>query len=435
MKEILKNKKVKKILSYAICILISIYISYLIIRVNSFGNRINIIITMFFVIVSVLLLRIFVKKIKYQNIEIKKLKIIFLISLIISLGILVTNFDFFAKKYIDTTVVITNLDEKNQTAKGNNVTIRQITIDNVVQNLGEINFTNGWSYDENENAYIIDKNSTKNLRELLTDKNGVGFVAIGKDSPSENLAFSGIFDGQNYEIQNLYENTEKAGLFEKINATIKNLGLVNVDMIATGNSGGISSAYYGSKLYNIYVSGNITGKNVGGIVGNGGGSTEFINCCNLANVHGAEGAAGIVKYADIGSNINIVNSYNLGEIIGMGTRDSYDAVGGIIGAAYNTGTRKIINSCSLGEISKPKGIGRNFYYAWDATPFELQNCYYLDSIINEKVIANENSIAFSKGDESVINKLNTYVKEHKNDYAVELYTWKLDSNGLPTFEK
>ena len=293
----------------------------------------------------------------------------------------------------------------------------------------------GWSYDENENAYIIDKNSTKNLRELLTDKNGVGFVAIGKDSTSENLAFSGIFDGQNYEIQNLYENTEKAGLFEKINATIKNLGLVNVDMIATGNSGGISSAYYGSKLYNIYVSGNITGKNVGGIVGNGGGSTEFINCCNLANVQGAEGAAGIVKYADIGSNINIVNSYNLGEIIGMGTRDSYDAVGGIIGAAYNTGTRKIINSCSLGEISKPKGIGRNFYYAWDATPFELQNCYYLDSIINEKVIANENSIAFSKGDESVINKLNTYVKEHKNDYAIELYTWKLDSNGLPTFEK
>lgn len=51
------------------------------------------------------------------------------------------------------------------------------------------------------------------------------------------------------------------------------------------------------------------------------------------------------------------------------------------------------------------------------------------------MIVNENFIVFSEGDESVINKLNTYVEEHKNDYAVELYTWKLDSNGLPTFEK
>ena len=292
-----------------------------------------------------------------------------------------------------------------------------------------------WRYDQEEEAYVIDENSTQNLRDLLIDRNGVGFVPIGEDSASENLDFSGIFDGQNYEIQNLYENTEKAGLFEKINATIKNLGLVNVDMIATGNSGGISSAYYSSKLYNIYVSGNITGKNVGGIVGNGGGSTEFINCCNLANIQGTEGVAGIVKYADTGTNINIVNCYNAGEIIGMGTSASYHAVSGIIGAAYNRGTRKIINSCSIGTISKPKGSAQNFYYAWDATPFELQNCYYLDSIINEKVIANENSIAFSKGDESVINKLNTYAKEHKNDYAIELYTWKLDSNGLPTFEK
>ena len=95
----------------------------------------------------------------------------------------------------------------------------------------------------------------------------------------------------------------------------------------------------------------------------------------------------------------------------------------------------IINSCSLGTISKPKGSAQNFYYAWNATPVELQNCYYLDSIINEKVIANENSIAFSKGDETIINKLNTYVEAHKNNYAVELYGWKLDSNGLPTFEK
>ena len=68
----------------------------------------------------------------------------------------------------------------------------------------------------------------------------------------------------------------------------------------------------------------------------------------------------------------------------------------------------------------------------------LDSCYYLDTIINENVVANENSIAFSKGDKSTIDKLNTYVEAHKNDYkdkGVTLYNWKLDSNGLPTFEK
>ena len=65
-----------------------------------------------------------------------------------------------------------------------------------------------WRYDQEKEAYVIDENSTQNLRDLLIDRNGVGFVPIGEDSASENLAFSGIFDGQNYEIQNLYENTE-----------------------------------------------------------------------------------------------------------------------------------------------------------------------------------------------------------------------------------
>lgn len=210
MKEILKNKKVKKILSYVICIIISLYISYLIIRVNSFGNRINIIITMFFVIVSVLLLRIFVKKIKYQNIEIKKLKIIFLISLIISLGILVTNFDFFAKKYIDTTVVITNLDEKNQTAKGNNVTIRQITIDNVVQNLGEINFTNGWSYDENTGLINC---STPNSEPLILSFAKAKNIEIIFDK-NDHSGFVNIKDGEQEEKQDLYSFTDKLQRYE-----------------------------------------------------------------------------------------------------------------------------------------------------------------------------------------------------------------------------
>lgn len=38
-----------------------------------------------------------------------------------------------------------------------------------------------WSYDKEEGVYRIDENSTTNLKEIITDKNGVGFVAIGSD--------------------------------------------------------------------------------------------------------------------------------------------------------------------------------------------------------------------------------------------------------------
>ena len=54
-----------------------------------------------------------------------------------------------------------------------------------------------WSYDAEEKAYIIDGSSDKNLRELLTDKEGVGFTPISEDTGSGDLIFAGIFDGQN----------------------------------------------------------------------------------------------------------------------------------------------------------------------------------------------------------------------------------------------
>ena len=257
----------------------------------------------------------------------------------------------------------------------------------------------GWRYDEEEESYVIDENNTQNLRELLIDRNGVGFVPISENTGSGHLMFAGILDGQGFEIQNLYENSGNAGgLFRSVyGATIKNLGLVNVDITSDGN-------------------------------------VNIINCCNLAKLQSSGSAGGIINYADIGGKIEIVNCYNLGNISG----GKYGNVSGIIGGAYNTATRNVINTCSLGTISKPSGSSYNFYYVWGGATVNLDSCYYLDTIINENVVANENSIEFSKGDKTIIDKLNTYVEAHKNDYkdkGVTLYNWKLDSNGLPAFEK
>ena len=293
----------------------------------------------------------------------------------------------------------------------------------------------GWRYDEEEEAYVIDENSTQNLRDLLTDRNGVGFVPISENTGSGHLMFAGILDGQGFEIQNLYENRETGGgLFNTVyNATLKNLSLVNVYYECQGGAG-ITGVAFGSKLYNLCISGNInSSSSLGGIVGSVWGNIEIINCCNLANLQG-NSVGGIINYDDINGNTIIVNCYNAGEISG----GQYGNVSGIIGGAYNTGTRNIINTCSLGAISKPSGSSYNFYYVWGGATVSLDSCYYLDTIINENVVANENSIAFSKGDKTIIDKLNTYVEAHKNDYkdkGVTLYNWKLDSNGLPTFDK
>ena len=191
-----------------------------------------------------------------------------------------------------------------------------------------------------------------------------------------------------------------------------------------------------SKFYNVYVSGNIIGSG-GGLVGKVWGNVEIINCYNLTTIQGSGGSVGgIINYDDIGGTTTIVNCYNLGKLTSTSLIDnSYNTVSGIIGWAYNTGTRNIINTCSLGSISKKVGTSQNFYSTSGGAKVNLENCYYLDNIVNEKMIVNENSIVFSRGDTSIIDKLNEYVNEHKYDYAVELYTWELNDDGLPTLKK
>ena len=322
-------------------------------------------------------------------------------------------------------------EAERNTFSGKNFILTQTLNFNSTVSYADLSMT--WRYDEEEEAYVIDENNTQNLRELLIDRNGVGFVPISENTGSVHLMFSGIFDGQNYEIQNLYENTKNGGgLFNTVyRATLKNLNLVDVYYECQGGAG-ITGVAFGSKLYNLYISGNInSSSSIGGIVGSVWGDVEIINCCNLANLQGSS-VGGIINFDDINGNTIIVNCYNLGKIVGK------SSTSGIIGNAYNTGTRNIINTCSLGIISKTSGTSKNFYNVSGGATVSLDNCYYLDIIINENVVANENSIAFSKGDKSIIDKLNTYVEAHKNDYkdkGVTLYNWKLDSNGLPAFEK
>jgi len=154
--------------------------------------------------------------------------------------------------------------------------------------------------------------------------------------------FSGTFDGQGYEIHDLFVNRPSeqmgVGLFGWVDAgaVIKNIGVVNVTMTGTVNVGGLAGANWGGNVNDSYSTGSVTGaEGVGGLVGNNGGTVS--NCYATARVTGRDVVGGL-----IGDNPGTVsNSYSTGSVTG-----SEGLVGGLVGQnvegtvsnSYSTGT-------------------------------------------------------------------------------------------------
>ena len=193
--------------------------------------------------------------------------------------------------------------------------------------------------------------------ELMTQlsQEGKGFIPIGN---SADKSFKGIFDGQGFEIQNIYiKISEDAGLFANV----------------SGEQ---------AKIQNIGISGNIISINsiAGGIAAGGGG--EFINCYNKAKViaenttldavNGTGSAGGIIGKKQGRSLLNIKNCYNMGEIEG-GTYS-----GGILGYEY-TGNINIINCYNAGKISGKETAGGIMGDTCSGT-VGISNCYNIGNI-------------------------------------------------------
>ncbi|RZV14659.1 beta strand repeat-containing protein, partial [Aliarcobacter butzleri] len=175
---------------------------------------------------------------------------------------------------------------------------------------------------------------------------GEGFSPIGKDYFN---AFAGTFDGKGFTISDLYINrpdTNYIGLFGyAIGSTIKNLGLVNVNITGKSFVGGLTGLNQGGLIENSYSNANISGiQIVGGLVGfNQNGTIQ--NSYSNANISGSDNLGGLV-----GLNYGaILNSYTTGEIIGT----EY-FVGGLIGSNDN-GT--IQNSYSNTTVTGKGAVG------------------------------------------------------------------------------
>ncbi|MFY9104462.1 filamentous hemagglutinin N-terminal domain-containing protein [Aliarcobacter cryaerophilus] len=163
-----------------------------------------------------------------------------------------------------------------------------------------------------------------------TANGGLGWNSIGWDYTNY---FKGTFDGLGNTISNLYisrSGIDYIGLFGWIDgATIKNLGLVGVDIIGNDYTGSVVGINYGSNaiVQNVYSNGTVRGHNyVGGLVGYNY-AERIENSYSSGTVSGNNMVGGLSGYNDNGI---IKNSYSTASI----TRNHIG--GGLVG--YSNGT-------------------------------------------------------------------------------------------------
>ena len=189
------------------------------------------------------------------------------------------------------------------------------------------------------------------------DLGGHEWISIGDGANTDVGSFQGVFDGQSHVIYNLYSheglksenkdnnnNLYRNGLFGSIyNATVKNLGIENADIVipmndtSTYGKGILVDWMTDSTINNCYTTGSITGgsyieKYIGGIAGFLNGNNSISQCYSTAAITG-----------------NYDGEYYAEQAGGLKPMDCWDSLGGIVGASY-TGQVTISDCWFGGEI-------------------------------------------------------------------------------------
>jgi hypothetical protein len=184
---------------------------------------------------------------------------------------------------------------------------------------------------------------------------GGGFMPVGSDS----APFTGTFNGSNHTVTGLYMNRPsmiQVGLFgHATNASVSDVGLVDVNVTGNIAVGGLIGESESSKVSGSYS----TGK-AGGILGVGGligwsqhGSTS--DSYSAADVSGQYYTGGLIGDSETS---NVSSSYSTGSVGGS------FGVGGLIGwSQYGTTS----NSYSAGNVSGQYYAGGLIGYSSSST--------------------------------------------------------------------
>ena len=191
-----------------------------------------------------------------------------------------------------------------------------------------------------------------------TADGGKGWQPIGNwDSQ-----FTGVFDGQEHEIKNLFINRPEEGglgLFghtDKIGAVIKNIGVVDADVTGSGAIGSLVGFNEQGTVANCYATGSVSGdvyaSGTGGLVGMNERGT-VVNCYATSSV------AGAWQYGvHIGGLVGLNEDGILSDCHATGSVTGGSGVGGLVGHNQADGT--VSNCYATGSViggGEASGIG------------------------------------------------------------------------------
>ena len=192
--------------------------------------------------------------------------------------------------------------------------------------------------------------------------------------------FSGRFDGQGYEISDLFidrPDENKVGLFAWVeDGIIEDICVTDVNIIGYADVGALAGSVFLGSISNSYATGNVIGDDfVGGLVGYNydcttmsdshftgnvtggdavgglmGGSESCIvtDCYSAGSVTGGEHIGGLMGISELCS---VTNSYFTGNVTGG------ERVGGLVGVFYGQAYEHLSNSYSTGSVSGNISVG------------------------------------------------------------------------------
>ena len=202
--------------------------------------------------------------------------------------------------------------------------------------------------------------TTDGYEELASDtaNQGQGWQPIG--TPAN--PFTGTFDGQGYEVRNLFINRPAErdvalfGAVAEIGA-IKDITVMSADVTGQWYVGNLVGTHYGT-VSNSHSTGSVTGEGyIGGLVGGSGGIVR--NSHSASSVTGDSHVGGLV-----GGNAGTVsNSYSTGGVIGN------SHVGSLVGWNDGTVSNSFWDSETSGPGASAGGTGKTTAEMMDITTF------------------------------------------------------------------
>lgn len=262
--------------------------------------------------------------------------------------------------------------------------------------------------------------------------------------------FQGTFDGNGHKITNL---TGTNGLFASTSgATIKNVGLENVNINGSSYVGGLIGNATNTNISNCYTTGSINGtSDVGGLVGytnSTTGTNLYENIYSSANVTGSSKVGGLLgETHSRNSDFNIKNAYAIGDVTGSGSQ-----IGGFAGYMYNdqdtdglNGKETDIRNCYAGGnvtgSDKVGGFWGEYLYWGDGGDYcYIEKCNasgkvncsgnYKGSFAGAITIDLSQGLGYDKDAQRYVNFINSGYPKGTNPYGSILDTSDNDVTNL-----